>query len=141
MSWIVANIHRLMIVSGVLTVTMVYAAVAPEAALRSTFGESVEGPVADVVVRNWGALIALMGAMLIYGARNPAVRSFALIVAGASKAIFGALVLSHGGRFLGYQAGIAVIVDLLWVMVFASYLLAVRRMPSGDPKIGLTIGA
>jgi hypothetical protein len=101
MLWIVANIHRIMIVSGVLTMTMVYATMAPEAALRSTFGESLEGPVADVVVRNWGALIAPMGAMLIYGARKPAVRSFSLIVAGASKAIFGALVLSHGGGFSG----------------------------------------
>jgi hypothetical protein len=51
-SWIVVNIHRIMIVSGVLTMTMVYAALAPEAALRSTFGESVSAPVADVVVRN-----------------------------------------------------------------------------------------
>ena len=68
MSWIVANIHRVMILSGVLTMTMVYAALAPKAALRSTSGESVSGPVADVVVRNWGALIALVGAMLIYGA-------------------------------------------------------------------------
>ena len=70
MSWIVANIHRVMIVSGVLTMTMIYAALAPEAALRSTFGESVSGPVADIVVRNWGALIALVGAMLIYAARS-----------------------------------------------------------------------
>ena len=59
-----------MFVSGALTLTLLYAAIAPEAALRSTFGESMEGPVADVVVRNWGALIALMGAMLIYGAPN-----------------------------------------------------------------------
>jgi hypothetical protein len=139
MLWIVANIHRIMIVSGVLTMTMVYAAIAPDAALRSTFGESIEGPVADVVVRNWGALIALVGAMLIYGARNPPVRSFSLIVAGASKAIFGALVLSHGGRFLGYQAGIAVAVDLLWVAVFASYLVAVHRMPNAGPKVGATV--
>ena len=65
MSWIVANIHRIMILSGVLTMTMIYAALAPEAALRSTFGENVSGPVADIVVRNWGALIALVGAMLI----------------------------------------------------------------------------
>ena len=85
MSWIVVNIHRIMIVSGVLTMTMVYAALAPEAALRSTFGESVSGPVADIVVRNWGALIALVGAMLIYGARKPAVRPMALTLAGASK--------------------------------------------------------
>jgi hypothetical protein len=58
MWWIVENIHRIMIVSGVLTMTMASAAIAPEAALRSTFGESVSGLVADIVVRNWGALIA-----------------------------------------------------------------------------------
>ena len=127
MSWVVANIHRIMIVSGLLTMTMIYAALAPEAALRSTFGESVSGPVADIVVRNWGALIALVGATLIYAARKPAVRPLALTVAAASKAVFIALVLSHGGRFLGYQVGIAVIVDALWVMVFASYLLAMRQ--------------
>lgn len=128
MFWIVTNIRYIMIVSGVLTLTMVYAAIAPDAALRSTFGESLSGPVADIVVRNWGALIALMGVMLIYGARNPAVRPLVLSVAGASKAIFIALVLSHGGRFLSYQAGIAVIVDLVWVVIFASYLLAAPRV-------------
>jgi hypothetical protein len=135
MSWIVANIHRIMIVSGVLTMTMVYAAIAPDAALRSTFGEGLSGPVAGVVVRNWGALIALIGAMLIYAARKPAVRPLALTVAGASKAIFAALVLSHGGHFLGYQAGIAVIVDLVWVGVFVAYLLAMGRVPAVNPTV------
>jgi len=119
--------------------TMIYAALAPDAALRSTFGESMSGPVADIVVRNWGALIALVGATLIYGARKPAVRPLALTIAGASKAIFIALVLSHGGRFLGHQAGIAVFVDALWVMVFASYLLAVRRAPTADATVVSTI--
>lgn len=71
LSWIVANIHRIMIVSGLLPMTMIYAAIAPEAALRSTFGDSVSGPVADIVVRNWGALIALVGAMLSMGRANP----------------------------------------------------------------------
>jgi hypothetical protein len=67
------------------------------------------------------------------------VRPLALTVAGASKAVFIALVLSHGGRFLGYQAGIAVFVDALWVMVFASYLLAVRHAPTVDATVGSTI--
>jgi hypothetical protein len=134
-SWIVVNIHRIMILSGVLTMTMVYAAIAPDAALRSTFGESMSGPIADIVVRNWGALIALVGAMLIYAARKPALRPMAVAVAGASKAIFAALVLSHGGRFLGYQAGIAVVIDVLWVMIFAADLLSVRRTPTGDVTI------
>lgn len=127
MSWIVANIGRIMIVSGALTLTMLYAAIAPESALQSTFGERISGPAAVVVVRNWGALIGLIGAMLMYGAFNPAVRSMALAVSGASKIVFIGLVLSHGSRFLAYQAGVAVVVDSLWVAVFAAYLLALRR--------------
>lgn len=128
MSWIVRNIHRIMLVSGALTFTVVYAFVAPDAALRATFGESIGGPVAEVVVRNWGALVGLMGLMLVYGARRPEVRPLVLIVAGTSKAIFAALVLSHGGRFLSHQAGIAVAIDLMWVGVFAAYLVASRRV-------------
>jgi SAM-dependent methyltransferase len=53
MSWAVVNLHRIMILSGLLTMTMIYAALAPEGALRSMFGENVSGPVADIVVRNW----------------------------------------------------------------------------------------
>ena len=135
MSWIAANIHRLMIVSGVLTLTMIYAAIAPEAALRSTFGETLTGPVADVVVRNWGALIALVGGLLIYAARKPAVRPVALTIACVSKAVFVILVLSQGARFLRYQAGIAVIVDLAWVLVFAAYLFSVRRTVAPEGKV------
>jgi hypothetical protein len=116
-----------MTVSGVFTLTMVYALIAPEAALRSTFGTSLDGSVADVVVRNWGALIGLVGAMLIYGARKPPVRGLTLVVAGVSKAIFIGLVLSHGAQFLAYQAGIAVIVDLIWIIVFAIYLWGTSR--------------
>jgi hypothetical protein len=126
MSFVAANIKWIMLLSGALTSTMAYAAIAPQAALRSTFGETLEGPLADIVVRNWGALITLMGAMLIYGAFNPAVRSFALVVAGASKLFFIALVLSYGGRYLGQQAGIAIAIDLVWVVLFALYLLGAR---------------
>ena len=124
MRWIVRNIHWLMTVSGVLTLTMLYATIAPGAALLSTFGSTLDGPVADVVVRNWGALIALNGAMLIYAARKPQLRPMALTVAGTSKAVFVILVLSHGGRFLGYQAGIAIAIDAACVLLFASYLAA-----------------
>jgi len=126
MSFVAGNIKWIMLMSGALTCTMVYAVIAPQAALRSTFGETLEGPLAEIVVRNWGALITLVGAMLIFGAFNPQVRSLALTVAGASKLVFIALVLSHGGRYLGHQAGIAIAIDLVWVALFACYLLGVR---------------
>lgn len=127
MSWAVAKINWIMLVSGTLTCTMVYAAVAPRAALRSTFGDSLEGPLAEIVVRNWGALITLIGGMLIYGAFHPQVRSLVLIVAGLSKLTFIGLVLAYGMQYLGYQAGVSIGVDLLMVMLFIVYLVTARR--------------
>ena len=126
MNWIVANIRRVMLVSGVLTGTMVYAAIAPEEALLSTFGETLEGPLAQVVVRNWGALITMIGVMLIHGAFNPPVRKLVLMVAGASKVVFITLVLSQGGQYLGHQAGPAVVIDSVMVALFVWYLLMTR---------------
>ena len=127
MQWLTGSIKWIMLVSGVLTCTMLYAAIAPEAALTSNFGESLEGPVASIVVRNWGALVGLIGLMLVYGAFHPPVRGLVLTVAGASKLTFVVLVLAHGTRFLGAQAGVAVIVDSIWVLVFAAYLVAARK--------------
>ena len=61
--------------------------------------------------------------MLIYGAFRPSVRRFALVVATASKVAFIALVLAQGSRFLGYQAGTAILIDGVWVVLFVWYLL------------------
>jgi hypothetical protein len=69
-------------------------------------------------------LITLVGVMLIYGAVDPLQRPLVLIVSGISKAVFIALVLSQGQRYLGYQAGIAVMIDLLMTGLFSWYLLA-----------------
>ena len=124
--WIVRRIRWIMLVSGVLTATMLQAALAPDAALQSTFGETVSGPVARLVVRNWGVLIALVGGMLIYGAFNPPQRALVLVVAGVSKVTFIALVLSEGGRYLSNQAGVAVAIDSVMVIVFGWYLVAAR---------------
>ena len=127
MTWLVANMRWVMLAAGILTCTMVYGLLAPQAALRSTFGETLDGPLAEVVVRNWSALIAIIGAMLIYGAFRPVHRPPILIAAGASKLVFIALVLLQGGRYLGQQAGVAIAVDLVMVALFAAYLLASRR--------------
>jgi hypothetical protein len=97
--------------------------------LRSTFGETLEGPLADVVVRSWGALIALVGAMLIYGAYHPAGRPLILTVAGLGKLIFIGLVLAQGGRYAAHQAGVVVVIDLAMVALFTGYLVAVRGKP------------
>jgi type IV secretory pathway VirB2 component (pilin) len=125
MRWITARIKWIMVVAGALTCTMAYAAISPHAALLNTFGESLQGPVADIVVRNWGALITLIGAMLIYGAFNPANRRLVLIVAGISKVVFIFLVLVYGAQYLS-RAGVAVAVDSVLICLFAIYLVSTR---------------
>ena len=135
MTWTAARMKWVMTVSGALTCTMIYAAISPEAALRSTFGESLEGPVAEIIVRNWGALIALVGVMLIYGAYNPPSRPLVLTIAIISKLTFIGLMLSLGRPYLGYQAGVAVVADSVMVMLFLGYLVGTRGASRGsDPR-------
>ena len=122
------SIKWIMLVSGALTCTMVYAAIAPQAMLQSTYGETLEGPLADLIVRNWGALIFLVGAMLIYGAFNVAVRPLVLVVAAASKIVYITLVLQHGDRFLSASAVTSIVVDAVMVLIFAAYLLSRKKV-------------
>jgi type IV secretory pathway VirB2 component (pilin) len=126
MRWITSRIKWIMIVAGALTCTMAYAVIAPQAALLSTFGESLQGPVAEIVVRNWGALITLIGAMLIYGVFNPANRRLVLVVAGISKVLFILLILAYGSQYLS-RAGVAVVVDSVMICLFAIYLVSTSK--------------
>ena len=125
MRWITTQIKWIMILAGALTCTMAYAAISPQAALLSTFGETLQGPVAEIVVRNWGALITLIGAMLIYGAFHPESRRLVLVVAGTSKIVFILLILVYGSQYLS-RAGVAVVVDSVMICLFAIYLVSAR---------------
>ena len=125
MAWSTA-IKWIMLVSGALTLTVLYAAIAPDAVMRSTFGETLDGNLAQILVRSWGVLVGLVGAMLIYGAYRPAVRSLTLVVASISKLAFIGLVLVYGQPYLA-TAGLSVGIDLVMVALFAAYLISTRR--------------
>lgn len=112
----------IMVISGLLTLTMLYAAVSPVAASQSFFQETPQGAMASIVVPNWGVLIGLMGALLLYGAFHAPSRKLALVVAGVSKLAFIALILMQGDPYLsGLQT--ALIVDAVMVVLFAIYVL------------------
>jgi hypothetical protein len=126
MRFFLSNFKWVMLISGLLTCTMFLGLISPQASLKSNFGVNVEGSAVEIIVRNWAALIGLMGIMLIYGAFTPAVRRFSLIIAGASKIIFIILVLSLGKQYLSFGAGTAVIIDSIMVVLFIAYLLLSR---------------
>jgi hypothetical protein len=117
-----------MLVAGVLTCTMIYPALAPEAALAGMYGEAIAmTDLSEIIVRNWGVLITLVGAMLIYGAFHPPVRGLVLTVAIVSKLTFIGLTLWLGARFLNQQVGVALAVDAVMVALFAVFLFAPKK--------------
>lgn len=123
MRFFLTNFKWIMLVSGLLTCTMFLALFSPQESLQSNFGATLEGPVAGIVTRNWGALIGLVGIMLIYGAFHIPVRKFTLVIAGISKIIFISLVLSSGISIWGLGAGTAVIADSIMIVLYIIYLL------------------
>jgi hypothetical protein len=114
-------IKWIMLVSGLLTCTMIYAVISPEASVASTFGESLSGDLANTIVRSWGALITLIGVMLIYGAFNSSNRKFAAAIAGVSKLIYVALLINLGAPYLS-KAAVIVGFDSIVAVVLLAYV-------------------
>ena len=118
-----------MLISGLLTCTMLRGLISPHSLMQSTFNETIQGSVAEIIIRNWSALIGLVGIMLIYGAFNQSVRKFVLVIAGISKIIFICLVLTYSQQYLGYGAGTAVYADSIMVVLYIIYLLLTISKP------------
>ncbi|MDX2274178.1 MAG: hypothetical protein NW206_01910 [Hyphomonadaceae bacterium] len=119
-------IPTVMVISGLLTLTMLQALFAPDAAMQSLFNESPDGALRDILVRNWGVLIGLMGALLIYGAFHKPSRSLALVLSSVSKLSFVALVLSQGDRYLAGMT-VPVAVDSVMIILFLIFLFVGAR--------------
>ncbi|MGB2751939.1 MAG: hypothetical protein WBC19_07760 [Pyrinomonadaceae bacterium] len=127
MNFFVSNFKWLMLISGLLTCSMFLGLFAPQSSLLSNFGETMSGSSAnEIIVRNWGALIGLMGVMLVYGAFVEPVRKFALVIAGMSKTIFITLVLCYGKQYMSFGAGTAVIADAIMIVLYIAYLRLAR---------------
>ena len=110
-----------MLISGIATSTMFAAVLAPDWMLSTMFGESPNGPLSNIVVRNWGLLVGLVGLLLIYGAFDPAIRKAAILFAIVSKTSFILLVLLFGSQYLSTVFA-SLVFDFLVVFILAMHL-------------------
>ena len=124
MVWIGEHYAGILVISGLLTLSMLQFALAPGRAQRSTFGEALEGPLAEIVVRGWGLLIALTGGGLVWAAFHPETRMLAVTSALVSKAFFIGSLLAQGRRYLKGFARTAVVVDLVVIALLVAGLWA-----------------
>ena len=126
MNILVDNMQWVLLVCGLLTVSLAQAVFAPRAAMRAYFGEAPESKATDLLMRNWGMLVAAGGVFLIVAAFLPDVRPVALVFVGLTKLSFITLVLLAGRSFLKTQAGLAIVIDGIMVALFAAYLVATQ---------------
>lgn len=124
MDWLNDNTQWVLLACGALTATMLTAALSPVETMRALFGDLSQSPAANMVVRNWGVLIALGGLFLIYAAFNPEHRAPAIVLVGASKIAFVVFALTGGRRLLRRQGVIAVVADIVMLAVLAACLFS-----------------
>lgn len=125
MNLITANIKWILLVSGALTATMLYAAIDPQAAMMTSFGATLEGPLAEIIVRSWGLMVTLIGAMIILSAFRPKYRRLVMSAAAIGKAFLITMIIIQGGAIM--TAAMPVVVfDALVVLIFAAYVLTGR---------------
>ena len=122
MKLITANIKWILLISGALTSTMLYAAIDPQGAMMSTFGASLDGPLAEIIVRSWGLMVTLIGAMLILAAFRPKYRRMVMSAAAIGKAFLITLIIIQGGAIMSAAMPV-VVFDGLVVLIFAAYVL------------------
>ncbi|MBT7672337.1 MAG: hypothetical protein HN609_08425 [Proteobacteria bacterium] len=127
MNIIVKNIRWLMLFSGVITCTTFYAVIAPQDALLSLFGSNLTEPLDHLVVRSWGFLVSVMGALLIYGAFNEDSRMLCAVTTGISKIGFLFLILIFGADYID-TLWVTVVFDSIVVSILASYVVSSKRV-------------
>src|SRR5262249_21064860 len=116
-----AHIEVILIVTGALTAIVLLQFVAPAQVLRMIHAEAPTDKVVLAIVRHWGLLVFLVGALLIYAAFDASVRAPAMVVAVIEKAALGLGVFGTSLRTHPAVAAIAV-GDSLMALVYALYL-------------------
>ena len=126
MTFITTHIKWIMLITGLVTCSMFQTFLFPENGLNMLFGSSIDGPIAEIVVRNWGALIGIVGLLLVFGAFKPHSRPLILVLSIVSKITFIGLILIYGNDYLE-TAGSAIVFDSIAILLFLIYLIHNRR--------------
>lgn len=125
MTMVVKNIKWIMLVAGLVTCTTFAAVIAPQDILINMFGANLTEPLANLIVRSWGFLVFLMGALLIYGAFNQDSRMLCIMTAGVSKIGFLLLILLFGAEHIE-TLWITVVFDLIVITLLSIFVFSTR---------------
>jgi hypothetical protein len=117
-----SSIGLILVGSGAVTAAAgLTALLFPSALLRLAFRVEISDEAVVVVVRHWGVLLFVIGALIVYTAHDPTARTPVLIVAAVEKLAFGALmVFGRPKRTAAITAAAAT--DGVFAILYVAYL-------------------
>jgi hypothetical protein len=83
-----AQMELILLITGLATSGALVLTLAPSAMVKMLFGQAPSDPLSLLIVRHWGLLVGLVGALLVYAAYHVEIRVPVLIVAVVEKAAF-----------------------------------------------------
>ena len=83
-----AQIEMILLLTGLATAGALVLFLAPDTMMKLLFGQAPSDALGLLIVRHWGLLVGLVGALLVYAAYHPEIRVPTLIVAIVEKAAF-----------------------------------------------------
>jgi hypothetical protein len=83
-----ADIEWLLMITGLATAGAVIVFLAPVTSMKLLYGQAPSDALSLGIVRHWGLLICLIGALLIYASDHAGIRVPTLIIAIVEKTVF-----------------------------------------------------
>ena len=83
-----AQIGLILVLTGLATASALVLFLSPVTMMRMLFGQVPSDTLSILIVRHWGLLLGLVGALLVYAAYHPEVRGPTLVVAVVEKVAF-----------------------------------------------------
>ncbi len=118
---IATYIKPILVITGLATASMVAAFFAPAAILDQLFAQAPSDAVSLAVTRHWGLLVFCIGALILYAAYHPELRTPVLLAAIVEKIalVVGILLLPLPLRSGAYVAGAS---DATFTTLYLLYL-------------------
>jgi hypothetical protein len=117
-----AHIELILLLTGLATAGALVLFLSPVTMLRMLFAQAPSDALSLLIVRHWGLLVGLVGALLIYAAYHAEARTPTLIVAIAEKAAFALGVFLS--RFRRRPAAfVMALADADMASVYGAYLI------------------
>jgi hypothetical protein len=116
------HVQLILLVTGLLTAGAVGLSLAPGPLLTSLFGHPPADGLSLFIARQWGLLVFLVGALLVWAAYHAEVRVPALIIAAVEKAVFAVSVFLSPFRRHALAARVAVadgVMATLYILILA----------------------